>query len=162
MPRFLRVLTLLALVPVLLTGCDSSRDGDGGGSGTMSATVAGSPFEADGVVAVRSGTMIQVNGTQAGSGGNVTSIAILLMGQSAPGTVTLGGATNLSAVRYGSGNPQSNPQALAEYTSQNGSVVVTELTDKKIKGTFSTTVRNSGGTTRQITNGTFEGTFTAN
>jgi hypothetical protein len=155
-----RLRSLFLLPLLLLAGCDSGSSAEV--DGTMSASVAGTSFNADAVVAVRAGGMIQVNGTQAGSGGNVTSIAVMLMNLNAPGTVTLGGATNLSAVRYGSGNPQTNPQALVEYTSQSGTITVTELTDKKIKGTFSATVRNSSGTTRQITSGAFEGSFTSN
>ena len=161
LPTSLALLSLSVLAFGALAGCDS----DGGSSslnGEMTASVAGAAFTADAVVGARAGsavgTMLQINGTRSTGGGNVEAIAIMLIGNLQAGTFTLGGT---NAVRYGTGNPQTNPQALVEYTSTTGSVTLTELTDDHVEGTFTATVRNSAGATKAITSGAFEADLTS-
>ena len=148
----------LMVYSVALASCtkdddNAEPDNSDNGSGTLTATVNGSYFDATlAVQAVFENGVLSV----AGNNGNAQQLQITLLNPDGAGTYQIGGnMANPNTGMYVDG-----PSAEETYTTMvgvgNGSVEITEFTDSKVKGTFSFTARNTGGNEVHVTDGRFD------
>lgn len=164
------MILVMAFAAVTFTSCSSDDDsGDGGGgsgagSGVLVAKVDGNNYES---MAISSSATVANNGQNliiiaSNSSGKAFSFTIL--GFNGEGTYPLGGGANIFNSASYTATDVSNPQNpsteawQAPYDdTEVGEVVVTEVTDSKVKGNFSFTCKNVGGdqSIKTITNGSF-------
>jgi hypothetical protein len=155
-----RNLLLMVLVAGIITlGSCKKDDGDSGNpvgsSGSISLKVDGGTWNASlSVQAVNSNGVINVTGSDS----NAKQAAVTLYGVSAPGTYQVGPPNQSNMLRWTEGLGQTDTYS-ANGVIGSGTVTVTELSDSKIKGTFSFTGYNTAQTSKQITEGTFEANF---
>jgi hypothetical protein len=156
----LRVFVLfLAVAALTVTACkkedDDDNGGNNGGSGTMTLKADGADFSADlAVQAVNSNGVINVTGND----GNARQCSLILYGASGPGTYDIGAANPQNLCTWTEGTGQLDSY-VASFVIGSGTVTITELTDTKIKGTFSFTGFNNNQESRTITEGQFEANF---
>ncbi|WCO00973.1 DUF6252 family protein [Psychroserpens ponticola] len=164
------VMTLTALT---LTSCSSSDDsGDGGGSGggagsgVLVAKVNGNSYQS---MAISSTATVANNGQSliiiaSNSSGKAFSFTVLDF--NGEGTYPIGGGANIAnsasytVTDVDLNNPQNSTTEIwqAPYDdTEVGEIVVTSVTDSKVKGTFNFTCKNVGGdqSLKTITNGSF-------
>ncbi len=155
-----RNLLLMVLVAGIITlGSCKKDDGDSGtpvgSNGSISLKVDGSTWNASlAVQAVNSNGVINVTGSDS----NAKQAGVTLYGISAPGTYQVGPPNAGNMLRWTEGLGQTDTYQ-ANGVIGTGTVTVTELSDSKIKGTFSFTGYNTAQTSKQITEGTFEANF---
>ncbi|MCB2207468.1 MAG: hypothetical protein KQH67_04160 [Bacteroidetes bacterium] len=141
----------------MLSSCKKNDDDTGpvGSNGSISLKVDGSTWNASlSVQAVNSNGVINVTGSDS----NAKQAGVTLYGVSAPGTYQVGPPNAGNMLRWTEGLGQ-NDTYQANGVIGTGTVTVTELSDSKIKGTFSFTGYNTSQTSKQITEGTFEANF---
>jgi len=155
--RNLLLMVLIASV-VMLGSCKKDDSDSGtpvGSNGSISLKVDGGTWNATlAVQAVNSNGVINVTGSDS----NAKQAAVNLYGVSAPGTYQVGPPNQGNMLRWTEGLGQTDTYQ-ANGVIGSGTVTVTELSDSKIKGTFSFTGFNTAQTSKQITEGTFEATF---
>jgi hypothetical protein len=155
--RNLLLMILIAGV-IMLNSCNKNDDDNGnpiGSNGSISLKVDGSTWNASlSVQAVNSNGVINVTGSDS----NAKQAGVILYGVSAPGTYQVGPPNAGNTLRWTEGLGQ-NDTYQANGVIGTGTVTVTELSDSKIKGTFSFTGYNTAQTSKQITEGTFEANF---
>lgn len=153
-------LMLTAIAVLGLTSCDKSDDEDvtpddpATGNGSLSLKVDGTSWNAS--LAVQG---INANGvvTVTGSDSNAHQAQVILYGVTEPGTYNVQAGLQ-HQLRWTEGlNAQDTYMANGILGS--GSIVVTELTSSKVKGTFQFTGANTAQATKSITEGSFEATF---
>jgi len=158
---------MMLVVSSLSISCKSDDDGGGGGSaaaGTISAKVDGSQFnsvEMATFASINSGS-IQIQGNTGGTSSK--AIVMTIVGYDGVGTYPIGGGANVFTVasyvetEVDLSNP-TNPEVVtwsAPYDdSVAGEINISEVTDTKVKGTFSFTAKAEGGSTKTITEGSF-------
>lgn len=168
------MILVMTLSAITFTSCSSDDDsgddgGSGGGgaaSGVLVAKVDGNNFES---------LEISPSATVANNGQNLivvassldqTAFAFTVIGFDGPGTYPLGGGANIfnsasyTVTDVDLNNPQNSTTEIwqAPYDdSVVGEIVVTEVTDTKVKGTFNFTCKNVGGdqSIKTITEGSF-------
>jgi hypothetical protein len=155
--RNLLLMMLIAGV-TMLSSCNKNDDDSGtpiGSNGSISLKVDGSTWNASlAVQAVNSNGVINVTGSDS----NAKQAGVTLYGISAPGTYQVGPPNAGNMLRWTEGLGQTDTYQ-ANGVIGNGTITVTELSDTKIKGTFSFTGFNTAQTSKQITEGSFEATF---
>lgn len=163
------MILIMTLTAVTFTSCSSDDDsGDGGAggaaSGVLVAKINGNSYES---------MSISSSATVANSGQNLIIIAsnssgkafsFTILGFNGEGTYPLGGGANIFNSASYTVTDVSNPQSpsteawQAPYDdTEVGEVVITDVTDSKVKGTFSFTCKNVGGdqSVKTITDGSF-------
>lgn len=167
MKRFFSLAVLAVMVVALAVGCSKDDDNpvNGGNNnnnnnnnaaGSMTAKIDGSTWTANAGEAVLENGELDIMGIQGDSKASVT-INMTLYDFQGTGTYELDGVNNSAyiiqmaeggaTVIYGVDDPESQT---------GGKLVVTEVTDKSVKGTFHFTAENMSGTaTRSVTNGVF-------
>lgn len=165
--------TYLILLAVLLSGlftfsCKSDDDGGGGGgaaAGTIAAKINGSNFNS--LEQSTSGQMITANGVTTisilGSSMDQNGITINVIGVDGTGTYPIGGGanvfTNASYLEADISNPMNSQTWQAPYDdSVAGEVNFSEISDSRVKGTFSYSCKNvnGDGSIKNITEGSFD------
>jgi len=143
---------------VLLMSCNKNDDDDAGpvgSNGSISLKVDGSTWNASlSVQAVNAGGVINVTGSDS----NAKQAGITLYGVTATGTYKVGPPNQGNMLRWTEGLGQTQTFQ-ANGVIGDGTITVTELSDSKVKGTFSFTGFNTAQTSKQITEGTFEANF---
>ena len=90
----------------------------------------------------------------AGQDGSVRQIQLRVINFAGQGTYSLGsGNMHLATVVTGT---TANDMYTANMVAGTGSIIVTESTSSRIKGTFTFTARNTAGGTKSVTNGNFD------
>lgn len=90
----------------------------------------------------------------AGQDGSVRQIQLRVINYAGQGTYSLGsGNMHLATVVTGT---TANDMYTANMVAGTGSIIVTESTSSRIKGTFTFTARNTAGGTKSVTNGNFD------
>jgi len=157
----------MVVVSSLSVSCKSDDDGGGGGSaaeGTVTAKVNGNGFtsvEMATFASINSGTLM----VQGNTGGTSSQAIVLqIIGFDGTGTYPIGGGANIYNVASYTetdvdlSNP-TNPDVVtwqAPYDdSQVGEINISEVTDTKVKGTFSFQAKNADGNIKNITEGSF-------
>lgn len=167
------MILVMTLTAVTFTSCSSDDDSgdDGGGtggaaSGVLVAKIDGNNYQS---MSVSSSATVANNGQNliiiaSNSSGKAFSFTVL--GFDGTGTYPLGGGANIfnsasyTVTDVNLSNPQNSTtevwQAPYDDTAV-GEIVVTEVTDNKVKGTFNFTCKNVGGdqSVKTITNGSF-------
>ncbi len=149
-------LGILLAIGVLLVSC--KKDDDGGSpansSGSISLVVDGSSWSATlAVQGVNSNGVINVTGSDS----NAEQAGVTLVGVTETGTYTISmGSPHQLRWTEGLGQDQTY---VASGVVGSGTITITELSDSKVKGTFSFTGYNTDGNTKEITDGQFEGNF---
>lgn len=142
----------------LFSSCNKNDDDSGtpaGSNGSISLKVDGSTWNASlAVQAVNSNGVINVTGSDS----NAKQAGVTLYGVTAPGTYQVGPPNAGNMLRWTEGLGQTDTYQ-ANGVIGTGTVTVTELSDSKIKGTFSFTGYNTAQTSKQITEGKFEANF---
>jgi hypothetical protein len=155
--RNLLLMMLIAGV-TLFSSCNKNDDDSGtpaGSNGSISLKVDGSTWNASlAVQAVNSNGVINVTGSDS----NAKQAGVTLYGVTAPGTYQVGPPNAGNMLRWTEGLGQTDTYQ-ANGVIGTGTVTVTELSDSKIKGTFSFTGYNTAQTSKQITEGKFEANF---
>lgn len=145
--------SLLAIISI--SSCKKSDDTNPvTGNGSISLSYDGTAWSATlAVQAINSNGVINVTGSDS----DAHQAAVTLLGVSSPGTYEI---TSLSGnqLRWTEGLG-SNDTYSANGIVGSGSIVVDEISDTHIKGTFSFQGQNTNGGTRSITNGKFEADF---
>ncbi|MEE4260074.1 MAG: DUF6252 family protein [Bacteroidales bacterium] len=142
---------------VLLMSCNKNDDDTGpiGSNGSISLKVDGSTWNASlSVQAVNAGGVINVTGSDS----NAKQAGITLYGITETGTYKVGPPNQGNMLRWTEGLGQTQTFQ-ANGVIGDGTITVTELTDNKIKGTFSFTGFSTEQTSKQITEGKFEANF---
>lgn len=152
------ILGMLLIFGVALTSCkkdnDSGDPGGGTGSGTLTLNYDGTSWNASlAVVGVNTNGVVNVTGSDS----QAHQASVILYGATGPGTyeVTTGLQNQL---RWTEGLGQEDTY-VANGILGTGTIVVTELTDSKVVGTFSFTGYNTSGNSKEITDGQFSATF---
>lgn len=152
--KFLTLIVLISSIGFVSCKKDEDPASPGTSNGSISLKYAGTAWNASlAVQAISTGGVINVTGSDS----EARQAAVMLYGISSTGTyeITTGSAHQL---RWTEGiNPEQTYVASGILGS--GTIVVTELTDAKIKGTFSFTGANTAGATKTISDGSFEGIF---
>lgn len=161
---------IMTFTAVTFTSCSSDDGGNdpgdqqGAGSGVLVAKVNGNNFQS---MAISSSATIANNGQNlviiaTSSSGKAFSFTII--GFDGTGTYPLGGGANIFNSASYSETDVSNPQSPTTEIWQApyddtvaGELVVTAITENKVKGTFSFSCKNVGGdqSVKNITNGSF-------
>lgn len=166
------MILVMAFTAITLTSCsndDDSGEDDpgtpGAGSGVLVAKIDGNNFES---------MEISSSATVANSGQNLIIIAsnssgrafsLTVIGFNGPGTYPLGGGANITNSASYTETDVSNPQNpsteiwQAPYDSSAvGEIVISDVTDTKVIGTFNFTCKNVGGdqSVKTITDGSFD------
>jgi hypothetical protein len=155
-----RNLFLMVLIAGVISFVSCKKDDDdsgtpAGSNGSISLTVDGSTWSATlAVQAVNSNGVVNVTGSDS----NAKQAGITLYGVSAPGTYQVGPPNVGNMLRWTEGLAQTQTYQ-ASGVIGTGTITVTELSDSKIKGTFSFTGYNTDQNTKQITDGQFEANF---
>ena len=160
-------ITVLVL-SLFLASCSSDSEGDStntAGEGTMTAKVEGATLTTNSLATQATLTggggfqMLNISGTDLGGDGYTITIS----GYTGTGTYQASGENEsiaaCSYIDFDMNNPQNtNNVWTAPYddAATNGSVVITEQTATKVKGTFSFKGMNNAGTFKNITNGSFD------
>lgn len=161
MKTMTKLILIAFLATSILAGCSKDDDETEPENNTptgnsLTCKVDGTAWNASlAVVATNTGGVLTVTGSDSNSG----QCQIILFNPTGTGSYTLGGGmTNQSNGRWTEGVGQEDT-----YTTMlgqgSGSVEITELSDTKVKGTFSFTAKNSAGTDVSITEGSFTSTF---
>lgn len=165
------MILVMTLTAVTFTSCSSDDDsgddpGDGGAaSGVLVAKVDGNNFQS---MAISSSATIANNGQNlviiaTNSSGRAFSLQVIGIFDG-PGTYTIGGGANIASSGSYSETDVSNPQNpsteiwQAPYDGNAvGEIVVTEVTNNKVKGNFNFTCKNVNGdqSVKTITEGSF-------
>jgi hypothetical protein len=164
---------LLVAVAAIFSSCSSDSSGGGGSAalGTVKAKVGSSNF-----TSISQGTFASLldNGSFQNlsiSGSDITgkSIQIMIIGANiAPGTYQISDVdSEFSATTVYSEIDLNTSSAQAwgspyEGGGNSGSVVITSLTSTNVQGTFNFTGKSEAGTTKSITNGSFNVNLTSN
>ncbi len=151
-------LGMLLIFAVAFSSCkkdnDSGDPGNGGGSGTLTLKYDGTSWDASlAVVGINTNGVVNVTGSDS----QAHQASVILYGATGPGTyeVTMGMNNQL---RWTEGLGQEDTY-VANGILGTGTIIVTELTDSNVVGTFSFTGYNTSGDTKQITDGQFNATF---
>lgn len=165
---------LFVVVATLFTSCSSDDNGGGGGNaalGTIKAKIGSSNF-----TSISQGTFASIldNGSFQNlsiGGSDITgkTIQIMIIGANiAPGTYQISDTDNdytasgvYSEVDLGTSTAQAWGSPY-DGGGNSGSVVITSLTSTNVQGTFSFTGKSEAGTTKSITNGSFNVNLTSN
>ncbi len=160
---------------LFITSCSSDDDGGGGGNaaaGTITAKVNGSSVTTLEMTtfAYQTGSVVHIQGNTEGTSSKAFSFNI--MSFDGVGTYDIGGGefglgqanVSYSEITVNLSNPMASETktwaAPYEGGEKVGEIKVSEVTDTHIKGTFSFTAKNnSDGTTRNITEGSFNVEF---
>ena len=164
------MILVMTLTAVTLTSCSNSDDsGDDPGSGGASSGVLVAKVDGNSYQSMR----ISSSATVANSGNNLIIIAsnssgkafsISIFGFTGEGTYPIGGGVNITNVASYTVTDVSDPQNptteiwQAPYDSTEvGEIVITSVTDNKVKGTFNFSCKNVGGdqSVKTITEGSF-------
>lgn len=150
---YLILITLFAVIS--FSSCKKSNDSDPvTGNGTISLSYDGTAWSATlAVQAVNTNGVINITGSDS----NAHQAAVTLLGATGPGTYEIT-SIGQNQLRWTEGLG-TNDTYSANGIVGSGSIVVDELSDTHIKGTFSFTGQNTNGDTRTITNGKFEADF---
>ncbi len=165
----------LATLVLMTASCKTDDDGGNGGdaaSGTLIATVDGDNYESEpaGTSATRVNaggtTTIVLNANSTAAGSNRV-FAITMNGIDAEGTYDIGGGANISINALYIEASATNPNNAQTQTWQApfndtiaGEMNIAEITESKIRGTFSFTGQNTeDNSTRTITDGSFNINF---
>lgn len=164
-----------AILLITATSCKTDDDGGNGGdaaSGTLIATVDGDSYESEptGTSATRVNaggtTTIVLNANSTAAGSNRV-FAITMNGIDAEGTYDIGGGANISINALYIEANATNANDAETQTWQApfddtvaGEMNIAEITDSKIRGTFSFTGQNAEDqSTRTVTDGSFNINF---
>lgn len=169
------MILVMTFSAITLTSCSSDDDsGDGGdsgtpgaGSGVLVAKVDGTSYQS---MEISSSATVANNGQNliiiaSNSDGN--AFAFTIIGFDGAGTYPLGGGANIfnsgsyTEIDVDLNNPQNTTQEIWQAPYDDtvaGELVVTEVTDSKVKGTFNFTGKNVNGdqSLRNITDGSFD------
>jgi len=147
------LLTLIAVIS--FSSCKKSEDTNPiTGNGSISLSYDGTAWSATlAVQAVNSNGVINVTGSDS----DAHQAAVTLVGVSTAGTYEITSLTG-NQLRWTEGLG-TNDTYSANGIVGSGSIVVEELSDTHIKGTFSFVGQNTNGDSRNITNGKFEADF---
>lgn len=159
---------LVLIISGLFTfSCKSDDDGGGGGgaaSGTMTAKVDGTSVNTVEMTTAAqiNGGSLQITGNNGGTSDN-KAFMLTIVSVDGEGTYPIGGGANVfnvaSYTESDASNP-SNPQVVvwsAPYDdTQVGEINISELTDSRVKGTFSYRAKNADGNIKNITEGSFD------
>lgn len=159
------LVAFLALSTVTIS-CKSDDEGGGGSAaeGTITAKINGSSFTS--LSEATSGQMVTANGvttiTVLGSSMNQNGITINIIGVDGTGTYPVGGGanvfTNASYLEADISNPLNSQTWYAPYNDVSaGEIKISELSETKVKGTFSFECKNTNGdgSIKTITEGSF-------
>lgn len=159
----------IAFLALALTFVSCSSDSDGsstttGGDGTISGKVDGKTVSSNSLATIASLSggggfqMLSVSGTDLGGDG----FTITISGYTGVGTYQATSDTDKLAVcsyiDFDMNNPQNTNNVWTspyDIEGTSGSVVITEQTDTRVKGTFSFKGANNTGSFKNVTNGTF-------
>lgn len=143
----------VALFSFLITSCskDDSSTAPTASGGSMMASIDGSSWSSSLITqATVQGGVLAV----AGQDGSVRQIQLRVINYAGQGTYSLGsGNMHLATVVTGT---TANDMYTANMVAGTGSIIVTESTSSRIKGTFTFTARNTAGGTKSVTNGNFD------
>ncbi len=154
---------LLIFLGLLLGACSKSSttepEDDNNSNGAMTASLNGSNWSTDEVVAIFSNGILSITGQAFPGGTRSEQIQLNLQGVSAAGTFQLTFTGNSGRVSLAT-----SPTDIRTYLTldaNSGVVEVTELTATSVTGTFTMTVKNANDPTDviNVTNGSFSGTF---
>ena len=159
---------LVVIISGLFTfSCKSDDDGGGGGgaaSGTMTAKVDGTTVSTIEMTTAAqiSGGSLQITGNNGGTSDN-KAFMLAIVSVDGAGTYPIGGGANVfnvaSYTESNASNP-SNPQVVVWSApfddTQVGEINISELTDSRVKGTFSFQAKNPDGNIKNITEGSFD------
>jgi hypothetical protein len=161
MKAITKLILIAFMATALLAGCSKDDDetepeNNNPAGNTLTCTVNGTAWNASlAVVATNTGGVLTVTGSDSNAG----QCQVIIFNPSGAGTYPLGGnLTNQSNGRWTQGTGQEDTYTTMLGQGQ-GTVEITELSDTKVKGTFSFTAKNSAGTEVTITEGSFSSTF---
>lgn len=150
--RNLTVVTL-TLITFLVASCskDDSSTSPTASGGSMTASIDGSSWSSSMITqATVQGGVLAV----AGQDGSVRQIQLRVINFAGQGTYAIGsGNMHLATVVTGT---TANEMFTANMIAGSGSIVITESTASRVKGTFTFTARNTAGGTKSVTNGNFD------
>lgn len=153
------IVAILSIALFTFTSCDKSEDDvtpDNPllSSGAISLKVDGASWNASlAVQGINTSGVINVTGSDS----DAKQASLVLYGVTEPGTYTFGVGTS-HQLRWTEGLGQTDTY-LANGLVGSGTIIVTELSSTKIKGSFSFTGMNTAQVTKSITDGSFEATF---
>ena len=164
------ILVLIAVVAVSLTSCKKDDDGGGGGdaaSGTLKAKVDGSSYTSEPslTMAVQTnsgGTSSLFITANTMNGRNIT--LSINGGFEGVGTYEIGGGANIfvnaTYVEVDASNPTDAQTWSAPFDDTvAGEISISEISDTSVKGTFNFKGKNSDGSFKNITEGSFNVNF---
>lgn len=150
---------ILSIALFSFTSCNKSEDNVTPenpllSSGSISLKVDGASWNASlAVQGINTNGVINVTGSDS----DAKQASLILYGVTGTGTYTIGaGSTN--QLRWTEGLGQTETYS-ANGVVGSGTIIVTELSSTKIKGSFSFTGMNTAQATKSITDGSFEATF---
>ena len=166
------MILVMTLTAVTFTSCSNSDDtGDdpgagGASSGVLVAKIDGTNYQSS---AISSSATVANNGQNLiiiASNSSGKAFALTVLGFSGEGTYPLGGGANITnsasytVTDVDLNNPQNTTTEIWQAPYDNtavGEIVVTSVTDSKVKGTFNFTCKNVGGdqSLKTITAGSF-------
>lgn len=161
----------LVMAALLISSCKKDDDGGGGGpaaEGTITAKVDGTRVTTISMVtfATRQDNFLNLQGNTGGTSSKAFNFAIL--GTVSPGTYSIGGGANISntATYVETEINLSNPTQPVVKTwsapydaSAVGEIKISEITSTHVIGTFSFKGKNDDGSTKNVTDGSFNVKF---
>jgi uncharacterized protein DUF6252 len=149
-------LILILIFAIAISSC--KKDDDSGNPGTSNGSIS-LDYEGNGWNASLAVQAINTNGliNVTGSDSEARQAAVTLLGVTATGTYGIT-ASSGNQLRWTEGLGTDQTYS-ANGIIGSGTITISELTDSKIKGTFSFEGYNTAGNSKSITNGKFEANF---